>query len=183
MTTIKFKFLTGDVNWIDYGGKWVSKRLNNGEFDYWLVLELLNMDDACGRDNEGQAKYCASLAVVSPSEAGEELNKAAECCGYDQAQLANASDLCKVEMLHSYGVYAQTWTASGNNAHKLLREGKREAMLQATFTFGFVMDRAMNRIGTTGWEALRGDITAGLTRAIESGSPEGQVLGKIYGVS
>jgi len=39
---MRFKFLTGDVNWETYGGKWVSPKLNNGDFDYWLVLEFVN---------------------------------------------------------------------------------------------------------------------------------------------
>lgn len=157
---LKFKKLSGDMNWLAYGAKWVSKRLNNGEFDYWLVLELANMDDACGRDNEGQARYHASLAVVSPTEAKGELERAFDCCGVPDN--AKGEPLVQVEALHSYGVHAVTWQASGNNAHKLLKEGKREATLQSSFTFGFAMDRPVNRIGTTGWEALRGDLTAGL---------------------
>lgn len=80
----RFKFLIGDVNWLDYGGKWVSQKLNNGEFDYWLVLELTNMDDACGRDNEGKDRYNVSLSCVSPGEAGpENIAKAKNCCGWE----------------------------------------------------------------------------------------------------
>lgn len=177
----KFKFLTGDVNWLDYGGKWVSQKLNNGEFDYWLVIELLNMDDACGRDNEGKDKYNVSLSCVSPGEAGREnIEKAKECCGWeDGAHTLN--DLGLVEMLHSYGVSAHLWQADGNNAHKLIRKAKEQAKI-TSFTFGFMMDRAVNRIGTTGWEAIKGDITAGLSRTIASGTTEGQILGKMHNV-
>ena len=35
---MNLKFLTGDINWTEYGGKFVTKKLNNGDFDYWLVL-------------------------------------------------------------------------------------------------------------------------------------------------
>jgi hypothetical protein len=45
---MKFKFLTGDINWQTYGGKFISKKLNNGEFDHWLVIEVTNWANAVG---------------------------------------------------------------------------------------------------------------------------------------
>jgi hypothetical protein len=30
----KFRFLTGDQNYLAYGAKWVSPKLNNGDFDH-----------------------------------------------------------------------------------------------------------------------------------------------------
>lgn len=161
----KFRFLTGDVNWLAYGGKWVSRKLNNGDFDYWLVIELVNIDDACGRDNEGQPRYNVSLSAVSPSEAGANMARALECCGVDPNDPAATNVLVQVECLHSYGIHVPLWVGNGNNARKLLREARRQAC-PATGLFGFYMDRAVNRIGTTGWEAIRGDITAGLQRTV-----------------
>lgn len=178
----RFSFLTGDVNWMDYGGKWVSQRMNNGEFDFWLVLELVNMDDACGRHNEGQPKYHASLCAVSPEQAAGELDRAFACCGLNEGEHKD-NPLVAVECLHSYGVHAVLWQDSGNNAHRLMRQAKHEAMITCGFMFGFAMDRAQNKIGTTGWEAIRGDLTAGLARTIASGSTEGRILGKMYGVA
>jgi len=176
----RFKFLTGDVNWLQYGAKWISPKLNNGEFDYWLVLELFNMDEACGRDNESQPTYNVCLSVVSPSEAGsDKLASAFECCGLAEEHQNNP--VVQVECLHSYGVSTPLWQANGNNAHKLLRQAKHEAQL-ANMLFGFYMDKAVNRIGTTGWEAIKGDLTAGLARTIASGSTEGNILAKMHGV-
>lgn len=170
----KFNVLTED--------KWVSQKLNNGEFDYWLVLELINIDDACGRDNEGQSKYNVSLSCVSPGEAGQKNIDKARQSYYGWEDGTNTlSDLELVEMLHSYGVSARLWQSNGNNARKLLKEAKQQAK-QTEFLFGFAMDRAVNRIGTTGWEALRGDITAGLSRTIDSGTTEGQILDKMHNV-
>lgn len=177
----RFKFLTGDVNWLSYGGKWVSSKLNNGEFDYWLVMELINMDDACGRDNEGHPTYIVSLSAVAPSEAGDKLKSAFECCGVDQSDECASNPLVQVECLHSYGVHTVLWQDNGNNARKLMRQARKEAQL-ANMLFGFYMDRAVNRIGTTGWEAIKGDLTAGLTRTIASGSTEGNILAKMHGV-
>lgn len=175
---IKFRFLTGDVNYLQYGAKWVSKELNNGEFPYFLVLELINMDDACGRDSDGQFKYNVSLSAVSPQEAGEHgLKQAVESCGVGDG--SGIPDLMKVEALHGYGIYAHLWQKDGNNAHALLKEARQ----QADQSIDEVLSRTVNKIGTTGLEALRGDITAGLTRTIASGSVEGNILAKMHGIA
>ena len=42
---MRFKFLTGDVNWQTYSGLFVSRRLNNGDFDYYLVLRVENWNE------------------------------------------------------------------------------------------------------------------------------------------
>ena len=45
MPKVRFTFLSGDCNWSDYGGKWISQKFNNGDFDYWLVRELIPMSE------------------------------------------------------------------------------------------------------------------------------------------
>jgi hypothetical protein len=175
---MKFRFLTGDANWLDYGAKWISPKQKNGDFDYWLVIELTNMDDACGRDNEGQPRYNVSVSAVSPSEAGpENLKRAMD--GFGESTV---NPVLQVEALHSYGVSSVLWQGNGNNAHKLLSEARKQAHVHSSL-FGFAMDRAQNRIGTTGWEAIRGDLDSGIARTIASGSPTGNILAKTYGVS
>lgn len=179
---IRFKFLTGDVNWIDYGGKWISNKLNNGEFDYWLVIDFVNMDDACGRDNEGRSKYNVSLSAVSPSQAGEDnISKAMDGWGGISEEL-KSDPVIQVEALHGYRLSAQVWSDGSNNARKLLKEARKAAQFQGSMLFGFSMDAPKNQIGTTGWEALRGDLDSALSRAINSGSTEGRILAKMHGI-
>lgn len=60
---MRFRFLVGDMNWETYGGSFVSKRLNNGEFDYWLVLEVIPSEN-----EEANPRYQVSLNVVAPSQ-------------------------------------------------------------------------------------------------------------------
>ena len=45
---IKFRWLTGDMDFLTYGGKWISTRQSNGEFDYYFVIELLNWRETVG---------------------------------------------------------------------------------------------------------------------------------------
>lgn len=157
----KFRFLSGDINYKDYGGKWISGKLNNGEFDYWIIIEVINWLDAVG-EKEAPAKYNVSVSVVSPSEAGiENLERAKQYCGVEDEEL---SDEHKVKLLHSYGVFTQVWCENGNNYEKLMKEAHRFVNTELYILFSFVMDRGVNRIGTTGWEALKGDYSSAMNR-------------------
>ena len=177
----RFSFLTGDVNWLHYGAKWVSQKLDNTGFDYWIVLELIDMDESCGSDNKGQPRYHVSLSAVSPEQAGPEgCAQAMRSCGWD-TEGEPPPALAMVEMLHSYGIQAHLWQGASNNAHKLIRQAKRKAA-ELEMLVGFVMDRPVNKIGTTGWEAIRGDLNSALARTIASGSIEGQFLAKMHGI-
>jgi len=159
---MNFKFLTGDVNWLQYGGKFVSKKLNNGDFDYWLVLDFINMQEATG-ETDGD-KYCLSIQSISPQEAGtENIKSAMRCCGIEDQEM---SDLMKVEILSSYGVYAQLWTQSGNNYKKLFKDAHKEVMA-ITSLYGFYMDKRENLIGNDGWDFIKGDIGIKDKRLVE----------------
>ena len=152
---MNFRFLTGDVNWVDYGGKFISKKLNNGDFDYWLVLDFINMHEATGE--ETQDKYVVQILSVSPQEAGEEHVKSAfRCIGFDK-EPKDTSDIERVLALSEYGIYATIWSSSGNNASKLIREAHKQ-ILPITSLYGFYMDKRENLIGNTGWDFIKGDI-------------------------
>ncbi len=164
---MQFKFLTGDINWQDYGGKFVSRKLSNGEFDYWLVLEVINWIEAVGEREakDTDSKYHVSLSAVSPSEAKDKLENAFKCCGLDGDKNVELRKniMVQVECLSDYGVSAPLWRQDGNNLKKLLREAHKQAIC-ANGLFGFYMDSPKNRIGSTGWDFIKGDITAGLKR-------------------
>ena len=149
---VPFKFLAGDVNWEEWGGKWISKKLNNGEFDYWLVIELVNMEEATGDTSGG--KYMVTLSAVSPEQAKDHLEHAFET--YGQKYSPKASNEEKVEVLHGYGVSASLWNDMGDDADDLIEKAKKEAEKSETL-FGFYMDKPENRIGDTGWDFIRGD--------------------------
>ena len=159
---MKFTFLSGDSNWLKYGASWVSPKLYNHDFDYWLVMELINLKEEAPQD-DWPGKYHASLAAVSIQQAGpENIEAALGCCGVPEH--AEDDPMAQVEALHSYGVEVILWSEFGNSAHRLLRNAQEEAAL-CEMMFGVYMDRCVNRIGTTGWEAIKGDIMAGLNRA------------------
>ncbi len=149
---MRFKFLTGDNNVLDYGAKFVSKKFNNGDFDYWLVIDFVNMEEATG-DKLPEGKYTISIQAVSPQEAGKKhLKSAAECLGFTPK-----TKLDKVLALSEYGVYATLWSQSGNNSKKLLKEAHEVCDLMWV-TFGFMMDKQENLIGNDGWDFIKGEI-------------------------
>jgi hypothetical protein len=147
---MNFKMLSGDVNWRKYGGKFVSKKLNNGDFDYWLVMEVINWLDATGDDSQG--KYVVSLSAISPDSVSKEnLNRALESTG-----LTGVRKLDLVLALSDYGIYAPLWNESGDNLKVLLKEAHKQAILSSGL-FGFYMDRPKNRLGQTGWNLIAGE--------------------------
>ena len=155
-----FKFLTGGVNWETHGGKFVSKKLNNGDFDYWMVIEVINMNE---HDRDPDFTYMVTLSAISPDEAGENnIKNALDCCGFNP-ELDRIDDMTKVQALSDYGVSAPLWDDGGDNLKELLKEAHKQANISEAL-FGFYMDPPKNRIGSTGWDFIKGDIDAGLKR-------------------
>lgn len=152
---IKFKFLTGDVCWQEYGGKFISKKFNNGEFDYYYVMEVINWYEF---ESSPAFTYHVQLSVIAPSEF-DEIESAINSCGWDGMDLND--DLMLVELISSYAGGALIWQESGNNIRSLMKAARKEAAL-CNMLFGFYLDRNQNAIGSTGWDLLQGNILARL---------------------
>ena len=151
---IRFKFLTGDINPIIYGAKWMSNPQSNGEFTYYFVIELMNWVEAVGERDAPEEKYNVSLSIVSPEQAGEEnMLRAFEGYGDDDDDVVKTPAM-QVEALHQYAGGVNVWNQNGNNWQSLMRKAKKQAK-QTEFLFGFVMDKPVNRLGETGWEQLK----------------------------
>lgn len=148
---IEFKFLTGDVNWADYGGKWISQKFNNGSFDFWLVRELVNMEDSCGDTSNGE--YLCTLSVVAPKQY-KKLEEACCSCGWE-GDIKDIPNEQKVEIIHSYSGGAQEWSSYGSDYEELFRECAKEAET-ILMLFGFYLDRPHNGLGDKGWDRLKG---------------------------
>ena len=127
---VRFHWLTGDMDFLAYGGKWISNRQSNGEFDYYFVIEILNWKDRVPEDEAPLETYNVSLSVVSPQEAGKDnARRAMDCCGIEEEMLERAIDHgpCEeilVEALHGYGLSVPVWSGDGNNHKALMREAR-----------------------------------------------------------
>lgn len=140
--------------------KKISKRLCNTDFYYFLVWEELDMPEVTGDKCEN--RWCITVSVVSPEQASQkETDAALDCCGTDE--YGPFEEARMAEILYDYGVYAQIVSVGGNNLKKLRKEA-RDSLKMQLMLFGFAMDKPVNAIGTTGWDAIKGDIMAGLRR-------------------
>lgn len=171
----RFRFLTGDVNWLDYGGKWISQRFNNGEFDWWFVLSLENVEDIVGEREakEVGAKYWVNLSVYAPDEYKDKAS-ILDSCGITEPWESLSAEQ-KIEMISSVDSGAHVFNVQGNNYKKLFAAARAKA-IESEFMFGFVMDKPQNKIGSTGWDFLTGDTLGGLRRYQESGRTDNPVI-------
>ncbi len=155
----------------------MSKKLCNGhdgkgavqgqdyDFHYWLVMDARPNEDWEYGDKK-DPKYYVSLAVVSPEAADpKELQRAIDSYGIPDDELPRymADPMFLVECLHSCGVAAYVWQKEGNNLSVLMKEARKQAQT-VEMMFGFYMDAPQNKIGSTGWDTVRGDLLAGLRR-------------------
>ncbi|MFA5238403.1 MAG: hypothetical protein WC476_01670 [Phycisphaerae bacterium] len=157
---MRLTFLTGDINWQTYGGTWVTKKLNNGDFDYWIVVEFINLEESLSESElkEVGFKYQVEVHAVSPSEAGVKgLQNALECVGMENFE-GEITDLMKVEALYQYGISAFLDSFTGNNAREVMKDARHSLDAIASM-LGFFMDGAKNRLGHTGWDLIKGDLS------------------------
>ena len=153
---IKLEQIGGDINWETYGGKFlVDKKFNNGEFDYYLLINFINMEEATGEKQKD--KYVVEIHAVAPSQVSKkDIDSAFESSGIDDTKLKKNLK-AKLESLDDYGIFALMDSDSGNDAKKLMTEAKKQ-IPAIEGLFGFYMDKPMNAIGNTGWDFIKGDI-------------------------
>ncbi len=178
-----FKFLTGDTNYLDYGGKWY-RQINDRCYH---VINLVNMWDATGEEN--QPKYNIQLEEINLDEISQKnIDSAISCCGFDDEQIeeveSGKNDLWLIESISTYGCFAHMGNWDGNNFKKLFNLASEESYnLNNERYHESRMNRPVNKIGSTAREMMQGDFTSGLIRSIASGDKSARILGKIQGLS
>lgn len=184
--TTRFKFLTGDVNWPDYGGKFY-RRVAKGEGPTWgrfHVMEVLNWNE---HDSNPECTYNVDLSEVDLDEAtAKMIDEALRSCYGEADAISVEADpnaaLIKVECLHSYGSKAPLWNRSGNNLRKLMAECRAEsAALDDPSAHEAAMSRAVNAIGSTAREFAQGDIYSAMDRGVREGDEKAKLMAKLYG--
>jgi hypothetical protein len=177
MKTPKWNY-TGDVNLLDYGGKnW--RFVGNRQYQF---IEFINMDEACGRDNEGQPKYNVSLRLVDLNTATPgNIKSALNSCGWDGMDQTN--DEMLAECLDSYGAHAPLEQYSGNNARARMRQAYQAAnALLDPSQLEEALQKPVNKLGSTAREFAQGDFTSAMQRGCESGSPDARIMAKMHGI-
>ena len=172
--------LYADVNWADYGGSW-ARKCKDGS---WIVIEFTNMDDACGRDNEGNDTYLAEVRRVAPQEASvDTINSAFQCCGVEGKDRTN--ELALVAAMNQYGAHAPLGSHSGNSYPERVRAAARreaEEYMRDSSALDEAMDRPVNALGSTAREYAAGDFQSAMMRGVLAGNQNARIMAKMHGV-
>ena len=154
-----FHFFSGDCNWQEYGGTFISKRINDSDHPLYFAIQVANTED----NTEDSPRYDVSLVAVSPAfcKASGTLEEAMKSNGFlDDASLDPNDERLQLDALLSYGNYATLGEWQGQNLRKLMKTARDEAQSQRMF-FGFTLDRVANGVGNTGWDFISGQIGYG----------------------
>ena len=178
-----FQFFTGDVNWRDYGGTWI-RQVAARRFHF---LQVTNMVEACGRDNDGQPTYAVELSEVDLDAIGEvEQSRALASCGFEVTdaadRTANGTADCVAGACFEYGNRAPLHGESTNNVHAGFRACRAESyrLTSDAEAYAEAMDRPVNKLGSTAREYMTGDITSAIVRGAEEGNPSAQIMARMY---
>lgn len=188
MTKVKktprgFQFYTGDTNWLGYGGVW-ARCIGTARYHF---VELTNIDEACGRDNEENPTYVVELAEVDlPQIPKSLLVQVGKSFGLDDLlddmPKGEAYDRAWAYNCFEYGAKAPLDQIATDNGHKGLR-----AMIKASYLLTSnreahiaALSKPVNRIGASALEYMVGDLTTPLLRGIAEGEPQACLMGRIY---
>jgi len=165
----------------DYSGVYYRK-VAQGLYHF---VEYTDMDDACGRDNEGHPKYHVQLKEVDLNAIPrKQVDSALDSCGMEYRDRQMLPEEGIAEACQSYGAYAPMWEGSSNNLSKLLREARRQSrMLDDEAERYERLSRPVNAIGSSALEYMQGDLISPLARGVQQGDEKVSLVGKLYGVT
>jgi hypothetical protein len=166
--------LGGDCNWEDYGGKWGFKDPSNASV--FFVIRHDNMLECMGeRDVEesGIDIHISQVTRVDLTEVPQkEIDSALESCGPDfdywpEPVSVEDRQWATVESLVDYGCGAPMGEYTHPHRADCARADARRAveeMVADSDKTEALLDRPVNRIGSTARDFGRGDVMAGLDR-------------------
>jgi len=185
---MSFKFLTGDVCWEDYGGKWYRK---TGPKTF-LIIEVMNWEDASGELGPGESTHNVSLSEVDLSDE-ESLVDSLRSCGWEieDGEVFNSYDgsevggeLAMVEAMHGYGCKAPLGDWNGSKIKKLMSHaGKKAIDLEDTDEYEDAMGTPVNAIGSTAREYQRQELLGPILRGISEGNASADLASAVEGPS
>lgn len=160
---------------------WISERLNNGTFDYYVAISIVQTD---GRNENGEwiEVLNCSASIVAPSQAREEtLDSALQSSGLTLKDVGgkpnrkNAKFWVEILAEHASASFFEEirevdFEESITDVEKeLLDKAIKEAELKAGMLFGFTMDQPKNAFRATGWDLIKGNVFGKYEKKIKGG--------------
>jgi hypothetical protein len=144
-------------------------------------IEVIDMDDACGRANEGHSRYAGSLSEVNLNQVSpEQLREAREARGWDAMP---DTDEASAEACNSHGNKAPLHEVSTGSRDKAFRACRKESYrLDDDTLYAEALDRPVNALGSTAREYARGDFDSALARGLLANNPNACIMAKMHGI-
>ena len=177
----RFKFWSGDGNFLDYGGLWGWQIPSTRRFH---LIELTNWEDAVGAKEKAEGDlptYNIQLSEVDLAEvSGAQIKNALESCCLDLEDIPeDRRDAVTAEALYHYGYRAPLWDEGGNNWRALFRAAAQQSR-EVAGNASFLDEHVVNRMGASAREYMRGDMASALGRKLDEGDPAARVIAKMY---
>lgn len=163
-----------------YPPVWGRPFANHNTFHFVVVIDMWEVDSSSKSD--GGLHYCVDLYHVDTMAVSEKEIEAAfmgrDLKGKTPTEIAWA--------LLDYGARAPLHTVATNN----LKQGERECKgvsykcdADASLLHKLLHDTPVNKIGSTAYEMMIGDISPALHRGLKKGDKAAAVMGKMYGLT
>jgi len=147
----------------DYEHLWVCERKlpthTTPANHTWLFVRIQYMEE---HERNPEYRYHGEICAVNIGMAGKAGWKdVCESLGIDPEE--QIAPVWKAKELMSYGICASLWQGMSNSKIDLLVK-LNNALAEVHALGGFKLDAAQNAIGSTGWDFMKGNPTAGLYR-------------------
>lgn len=136
----------------------ITPKQNNSDFDWWGILQTKYVGDY--EDLSKSGSWLVTAYIVAPSQLDADSRKSACSCSGQEDWPEDPTQQIDLQLSSGHGL-VPIFDKQGNNRRTLEKAAHQQLSL-STFLTGFYLDRPVNRIGTTGWELLTGDVLAGL---------------------
>lgn len=147
----------------------------------FIAIRWNDMHAATGETHG--ARHVFEVLMVDLDEVGENgIAQARQCCGQEEDEDNPTPDIGLAEMCISYGLYAPLDSHGGGDLRKLFRAARRDAesYIEDADTLEDRLDgAAVNAIGSTPREFMRGDIGAALSRGLAAGDRSAGILAQM----
>jgi len=134
---------------IDYDGDGIEEKIPTK-----IVKSSINLRDALG--DEAEYDYSVELQLVPTKLTEEHKQDVMNSIGINESEWQNED--VRAWAIKEYGLGVPLWNKTGDNVNKLLEEAD-EQVRPISAMIGFYLDRAVNRVGSTGWDMLRDALT------------------------
>jgi len=122
-----FRFLSGDINWTTYGGKFYKNIGGDEQTDFQVVEVINNHEYFTDYPNEYTVTLC-NVYLEDPS-----LAAALRCCSYTPDNYTEITMEMKIDALHCYHGGDLVTSISGNNLEKML-----EWIIKASYQYPWI---------------------------------------------